>query len=243
MSRIPEFLLPPPPPAVDDVIHTGDDTGIHVYDGGAGTDTLVVDYVIQTAPAAPFQIDLQFGTFYGTQLDGSTIRNVENITVNVGPGQTGYINGSDEANVIIANVLGPEYALAFVSDYLGDDEVHFSVADGAAGWYWAGAGNDTVYMDGFTYIEGMFASGDDTYYFGEGIQRITLWPESSGHSTIVGFDRGEDLVQFAGTNVTRVEIDGATLFSWHDSAGVEIGTLTVDAVGLIAGLDYVIFPM
>ena len=255
-SRLREALQPT---NSGNVIHTADDVGPVTYLGSDGIDTLVVDYLLPLNSPSPFETQAFIALdavlaglphdIRGSQLDGSTITNVENLTVNVGSGYSRlWFYGDDAANVITLNVAAGSSGSKTVLAHGGDDTIISNNLSSFVTDLDGMQGNDRIIATGAANIHdsGLVAgaSGDDEFVLGSGAQFINFYGAHIGNNSVTHFTAGEDLLLFFGFGSpyapTVTEQGRTTTFTVYDSSGNVAGSVTVDATNLVNGVDYFI---
>ena len=185
----------------DDVITDTEGMGASdddVYDGGAGTDTLVHD--LNWVSAVSFDLTTGFSTYLGNR---DQLINIENLTV----GGAASVRGSAVANVLIVNGTGANV----IDGEAGNDTI-----DGGGGndSINAGLGNDSVVAgdgdDIITDTDNIFSTGqeDDIYNGGAGVDTLVHnlnWVSS------VTFDLTAGFTTFGGNRDQLISIENLTV--------------------------------
>jgi hypothetical protein len=142
-------------------------TGLQVFDGGAGTDTLIIDnlYDPTLAGFATATIDLNAGLIKGRQLDGSTLLSIENLEVNTNMDVEIY--GSAGDNEMAVNFGSPFKDTGYnVADiFAGDGNDTVEITKGWSANVNGGEGNDTIHITDATNFQAIGGNGDDTIEF------------------------------------------------------------------------------
>ncbi|MBL8352194.1 MAG: hypothetical protein JNL87_17995 [Burkholderiaceae bacterium] len=167
-----------------------------VYDGGAGTDTLVHD--LNWVSSVSFDLTAGFSSFGGNR---DQLISIENLTV----GGSASVRGNAVANVLIVNGTGNNV----INGEAGNDTI-----DGGGGndTINAGPGNDSVVAgdgnDIITDTETMLASEDDVYNGGAGTDTLVHdlnWVSS------VSFDLTTGFSSFGGNRDQLISIENLTV--------------------------------
>jgi Ca2+-binding RTX toxin-like protein len=180
-----------------------------ILDGGSGTDTL---RFVNTAVGNIEQDGDELPTF---------------VVLTSGTGNAGFIwHGDDDLAYWSTDVAGIERF-----DLEGNRAVFF------------GNDHDNTVLGPEGGLRAFTGAGDETFVLRGGENLIVMSSDgilTYGDDVVQGFRAGTglDRLNFGGSPfVTRTEADGKTLFTIEQSDGTLVGTLTVDAVGLVQDLD------
>lgn len=174
-------------------------TADDVYDGGAGTDTLVHD--LGWISTVKFDLTTGFASLDGFNRD--TLISIENLTV----GGSAQVRGSAADNVLIVNGSGAN----IIDGEAGNDTIN---AGGGNDSINAGEGNDSVIAgdgdDIITDTQSMYSTGqeDDVYNGGAGID--TLVHDLNWVSTVT-FDLNAGFTTFSGNRDQLISIENLTV--------------------------------
>ncbi|PSF38430.1 hypothetical protein C7H19_05445 [Aphanothece hegewaldii CCALA 016] len=191
--------------------------GINSVNGGAGNDTLELDYITQTLPITITYID----TNNGTVSTGDTFKNIEAVNLESG-------NGNDTINLSITS-SGSRVSGGGGSDRIttgsGNDTIY-----GSSEYYYSNDGNDTLdggdgndrlYPgDGINSVNG--GAGDDTIEFDYSILTssitITYTDINNGGTVSTGdtFQNIEAVILYSGEGNDRINLSATTSDSYID---------------------------
>ncbi|MDA8687831.1 hypothetical protein N9L98_02075, partial [bacterium] len=185
----------------------GDDTlitvgsGTQSYDGGDGTDTLIVDtsYLTSLNPDYPNRIDIDLiSGIFGQQKNPElrdTITDIENVTYK---GLfNARIHGDEQSNIIYGGS--------------GNDRIN---GQGGDDYLYGGEGDDTIFLGGSgnAYLDG--GEGIDT--FGVGLKNMD-WPKTDDLNNLVNYKYTVNLARELAGNDTLVNFENVDYFGEYDS--------------------------
>jgi hypothetical protein len=241
----------------DDVLHTDGLNGAFDFDGREGNDTLVIDSANPRAGESPLGIDLGWpygNRISGSQLDGSTITNIENVTVNNAPlFDSVSVRASVNNNVITVNgpgtnTTGDYNAPGYSGTVLGGDGNDIINIGGFHSIIVSGDAGDDIINLGTSYTRshvtqhqgtgfGSFQGlGDDAINLGSGQDYVVVSAANGildrvGNDTVNNFTPGVDVLQVIsggyGSPPPTVETDDG-----YTVVGTGENTVTIDATGL-----------
>jgi len=182
-------------------IHTGELTGAQTFVGGKGKrDTLIIDPIDKGNDDSAF-ISLD-GIIQGSQLDGSTIQEIEHLQVRASQDLSlAFVTGNESNNDL--RVVGAGIA--------SSDSSRTSVI------VQAGAGNDTIFVDNSYDLQVYAEDGNDTVNFGSQYQRSFIYESGDSGSTgndVYNLGQGSDYVQYDINSLApigRDDINGFTV--------------------------------
>ena len=176
-------------------------SGTQSYDGGDGTDTLIVDtsYLTSLNPDYPntIDIDLISGDLgqQGNPELRDTITNIENVTYN---GLFDVrIHGNDQSNVIYGGS--------------GNDRIN---GQGGDDYLYGREGDDTILLGGTGYAHLDGGEGIDTFRVGLGNMD---WPKTDDPNNLVNYKYTVNLAQEYAGNDTLVNFENVDYFGEYDS--------------------------
>lgn len=189
-----------------------------IYDGGAGTDTLV--HNLSWVNSVTFDLSSGYAMYGGNR---DQLINIENLTV----GGSATVIGDANANVLTVNGTGANN----IEGRGGNDSID---AGGGSDSINGGSGQDTVDAgdgdDILTDTEGMGASDDDVYDGGTGIDTLV---HDLNWGTAVTFDLSAGYATLFGTNRDQlISIENLTVGGYATVIGSDLDNiLTVNGTG------------